>query len=187
MFKRSKVAGALIFIGAFQFLLSMIVAESIYPGYSIQWNYISDLGVGSTSLIFNTSIIFLGIFLLLAAYLLDKAWAGRWFTFALVMTAIGAIGVGVFNERSPLNLHVLFSLITFAFGGISAIMSSRIVKPPFSFISALVGSLGLVALVFFAINFYPLIGPGGMERMIAYPILIWGLAFGGYLMAADGG
>jgi len=30
------------------------------------------------------------------------------------------------------------------------------------------------------------IGPGGMERMIVYPALIWLIAFGGYLMFTSG-
>jgi hypothetical protein len=40
-----------------------------------------------------------------------------------------------------------------------------------------------LALVLGALGFDLGLGAGGMERMIIYPIIIWGLAFGGYLMA----
>jgi len=29
------------------------------------------------------------------------------------------------------------------------------------------------------------LGPGGMERMIVWPILVWGTAFGGYLFGSS--
>jgi len=124
------------FVGAAQFLLSMIITESIYPGYNIQQNYISDLGIGPTSFMFNTSVISLGIFLLLSMCFLNRARVGKWLIMVLAITAVGAIGVGIFNEGSPFDLHSLFSLVVFLFGGISAIMSSGTVKLPFSFLSA---------------------------------------------------
>ena len=30
------------------------------------------------------------------------------------------------------------------------------------------------------------LGVGGMERMVVYPMTVWLIALGGYLMAADG-
>lgn len=56
-----KVAGALLFIAASQFVFGLVVAEALYPGYSISLNYVSDLGVGpSSSMIFNTSVFLMG-------------------------------------------------------------------------------------------------------------------------------
>jgi hypothetical protein len=40
----------------------------------------------------------------------------------------------------------------------------------------------LGALVFFMAGVDLGLGVGGMERMIVYPILMWGAGFGGYLM-----
>jgi hypothetical membrane protein len=57
-----KVAGTLLFVGAVQFIVfGLITAEAGYEGYSTSGNYISDLGVGSTALIFNSSVFLLGI------------------------------------------------------------------------------------------------------------------------------
>ena len=39
-----KIGGVLYVIAAFQFLVFELVAETLYPGYSVSNNYISDLG-----------------------------------------------------------------------------------------------------------------------------------------------
>ena len=54
---------------------------------------------------------------------------------------------------------------------------------PFSAISVILGLITLGALVLFVGKVYLGLGVGGMERMIVYPILVWGAGFGGYLIA----
>jgi hypothetical protein len=43
--------------------------------------------------------------------------------------------------------------------------------------------LGLISLIFlfFSGMFIPLLGDGGTERFVAYPVVIWVIGFGGYL------
>lgn len=67
-----KIAGALIFVGAVQFILCMIMAECLYPKYSVSENYISDLGVGATAPIFNISVFLLGATVAASAYFLKR-------------------------------------------------------------------------------------------------------------------
>jgi hypothetical protein len=38
-------------------------------------------------------------------------------------------------------------------------------------------------MVLYGVNINLGLGVGGMERMIAYPILVWGTGFGGHLIA----
>jgi len=54
---------------------------------------------------------------------------------------------------------------------------------PFSAINVVLGLVALAALVLFAARIYLRLGAVGMERMIAYPALMWGAGFGGYLIA----
>jgi hypothetical protein len=54
---------------------------------------------------------------------------------------------------------------------------------PFSAISVVLGLMTLAALVLFGMGEYLGLGVGGMERMIAYPAVMWGAGFGGYLIA----
>jgi hypothetical membrane protein len=184
------VAGSLVFIGVIQFVIGMIVSEALYPTYSTSGNYISDLGVGPSALIWNSSVFLMGLLMLIGAYFLQRAFRFTLFTAMIILTAVGAMGVGVFTEAFGV-LHVIVSLITFLFSGLSAIVSvlcSRVhkfplVKMPFSSLSIILGLMTLVALALFGSGTYLGLGAGGMERMIAYPALLWGAGFGGYLIA----
>jgi len=189
-YSSGKVAGALFFIAVTQFVLGLVVSEALYPGYSIYRNYISDLGVGPSSMIFNSSVFLMGLLLIIGAYFLQRAFNFQVLTVMLVLTAVGAMGVGVFTEDFG-TIHTVVSLITFLFSGLSAIFSVvcsyvhkfSLVKMPFSAISVILGLITLGALGLFVGKIYLGLGVGGMERMIAYPILMWGAGFGGYLIA----
>ena len=181
-YSRGKVAGTLFFIAASQFVLGLIVAEALYPNYSISGNYISDLGVGPSSMIFNSSVFLLGLLIIIGAYFLRRAFNSKALTALLVVTAIGAMGVGVFTENSG-TIHPVVSFIAFLFGGLSAILSFKLLKTPFSLLAVTLGLMTLGSMVLFAGKIYLGLGPGGMERMVVYPILIWGAGFGGHLIA----
>jgi hypothetical membrane protein len=100
------------------------------------------------------------------------------------------MGVGIFTEDFGV-IHSVVSLIAFLFGGLSAIFSVvcsyvhefKLVKMPFSVIAVILGLMTLGALVLFMAGMDLGLGVGGMERMIVYPLLMWGAGFGGYLIA----
>jgi hypothetical protein len=62
-------------------------------------------------------------------------------------------------------------------------MSYKLQKPPFSYFSVILGVVMLLALVLFASGTFLGLGKGGMERMIAYPALLWAIGFGGHLIS----
>lgn len=188
-------AGAIMFLGASQFILCVIIAESLYPRYSISDNYISDLGVGPSAFIFNSSVFLLGLAAVISVYFLrDFISDYKALKVLLLLCGVGAMGVGIFPENFGF-IHTVFSLFAFLFGALSAIVSFKIQKPPLSYISIILGVLSIAALVLFAVSEYCLyiypqgfslnylgLGKGGMERIIAYPIILWTMGFGGYLM-----
>lgn len=178
----TKVAGTLLFLGAVQFLIVLVVAEALYPNYSVSLNYISDLGVGSTALIFNSSVFLLGLLVVAGAYFIREAFKSNFLFITLILTGIGAMMVGLFPETAGV-MHTIASLITFLFGGLAAIVSYRVEKPPFSYLSVVLGAMGLVGLGLFASGNYLSLGVGGMERMIAHPVLLWAVGFGGHLVS----
>ena len=191
-----KVAGTFLFVGALQFVIGLNLAEDLYPGYSVSMNYISDLGatcdgtcniVQPSSTIFNSSVTILGLLVLAATFFIYRAFRTRLLSTLLVLAGIGSTGVGIFSETSPI-MHWIVSLIAFLFGGLSAIASFKIERPPKSYLSAILGVLSLAALVLFVSgeflglgNFLGL-GPGGMERMIVYPVMLWVIGLGSYMM-----
>ena len=177
-----KVAGSLLFIGGIVCFLGIIIAETLYPGYNTSQNYISDLGVGPSALIFNSSVFLLGMLAVLGAYFVQRAFNFRLFSILAAIASIGAIGVGLFTEDAGM-IHGVFSLIVFLFAGLSAITSHKLQKPPLSYFSVILGTLSLFALVLFGSGVYLDLGKGGMERMIAYPVLLWTVSFGSYLIS----
>jgi len=203
-------AGVALFVGAAQFSICLILSEIYYTAYgplnvsasgnatgyaySVSSNYISDLGALCRSTctsvpsayLFDGSIILLGLLIVLAAYFLQRAYQWRPATILVAIAGIGAMGVGFFPETTGI-WHHLFSLITFLFTGLTAIVVARFQRKPMFYFSIILGLLTLGALFLYIGSEYAGLGPGGMERMIVYPVLVWSIGFGGHLMATDEG
>ncbi|MDA4114197.1 MAG: DUF998 domain-containing protein [Thaumarchaeota archaeon] len=188
-----KTAGSLLFVGGAEFLIAMTAAEALFPGYSVSGNRISDLGAncaGSACAIeqpsagiFDVSVILLGLAGLAGGYLIFRS-RYRAVGILAMMGGLGAMGVGIFPETTGV-LHLIVSFITFFFTGLSAITSYRLFRPPMSYLGAGLGVFVLVALALYGSSTYLGLGPGGMERMIAYPALIWVVGAGANLMGAQ--
>jgi hypothetical membrane protein len=183
LFTNRTRAGALVVIGTAWFLMGIIVAEALYPGYRVT-QMISDLGVGSTATIFNTAIFGFGLLLIAAAWLLLKAGIKPGFVALLALTGIGAAGVGIFPETLIIP-HAICAITIFLCGGLCAILGFRIFSGPWSWFSPALGIITLIAVVLLGAKIYLGLSAGGMERMIAYPLLIWAIGTGAYLMALE--
>ncbi len=192
--ERQKVlAGVLLFLVGGIALLGIITAEVLYPNYSTVQE-ISDLGATRppnsvihqpSAMIFNLTMMVCGAILLFTTYLVYNIFEDRFFTGSLGLFGLGILGVGIF----PGNVepwHLLFALLTFVSGGFAALLSFRVVKTPFKYLSLVFGTIALVFLssaIFLGdtnpLNFLEL---GGIERWVVYPVLLWVTGFGGYLM-----
>jgi len=196
-YSREKVAGMLFFIAATQFVLGFTISEALYPGYSVSDNYISDLGIGPSSIIFNSSVFLLGLLLLIGTYFLRHISDFKTVNMLLLLMAIGAMGVGVFTKDFR-TAHGAVASMAFFFSGLSAISSFKVLKKPLSLISIVLGAMTLGALALFSMgmvtsgsltsdvaydsSFYLGLGPGGMEHMILYPALMWLAGFSWHLI-----
>ncbi len=177
------------FAGAAQFFVFFVVAQSVYPGYSVSAQPISDLGAtcrsGSCTIppsaaIFDGTVFVLGALVFVGAFYVYIS-RFRLIGGLAALSAWGVMGVGIFPETTGV-LHVIVSFIAFFFGGLAAIASYRMLRRPLSYFSVVLGVVGLASLVLYAAGVYLGIGQGGMERMVAYPELIWLLGFGAFLM-----
>ena len=180
-YSNHKIAGLLIFIAATQLILGIIVAEALYPVYSISTNYISDLGIGPSSIVFNTSVFLLGLLVIIGIYFFHQAFQSTLITILFTIAAVATMCVGLFTENSE-PIHSIASIVVFLFSGLSAIFSYKVTKPPFNIIAILLGLTCLISMILFMGNIYLGLGVGGMERMIVYPILIWMIGLGSYLL-----
>jgi hypothetical membrane protein len=190
---RSVRTGAVLFIvGAVQFIVGMIVVQSQYPGYSLSQNYISDLGGAHSpwALVFDGSVILLGVCAIFGVLLIWGAFDSRPSRSIglgfLLIAGIGAVGVGVFPETTPVlngRMHDIVSDIAFIGSGLGlSIVSFAMVEGPHWRLSRpftlLCGIVTIGAIVLFTLNYYVGLGPGGMERLIVAPVLLWAVAEG---------
>lgn len=179
----NKLAGAIIFVGVTQFILCVLIAECLYPGYNVSNNYISDLGKlnAPSAPIFNASVFILGLTVAAGACFLKQIIANKVFLCLLVLCGVGAMSVGIFPEDFG-PIHLAASLTAFLFGTLSAITSYKFQKAPLSYFAVILGIISLSALILFGLKIDLGLGVGGVERMIVYPILLWAIGFSGYLI-----
>ena len=190
--REAKIAGTALFIGVVQLALAMLLAEFLYPGYSVSTNAISDLGATCTggtcrisqpsSAIFNLSIILGGVLVLVTGLYLRRSVRASAFVACVMIAGAAMVGVGVFPESFGV-IHGIVSLITFLFISFAAILAYKVEKAPLSYLSVILGIVSLVATGLFTGGIYLGLGEGGMERMIVYPVLLWSIAFSGQLIA----
>jgi hypothetical membrane protein len=184
------VPGLLLFVLAAQFMTVIMLAASMAPGYDIGGGAISDLGVvPETALVFNLSLIAVGVLNLVGGYLFYRSHGRGWILAVFVLAGIGAAGAGLVPLDTS-DFHGIFALVAFLFFNVEALACATVVTGPMRWVSVLAGLVGLAFVVLMVIGdsgnsavFGP-IGHGGAERMIVYPSMLWMLAFGGYLMAA---
>lgn len=188
-----KSAGVFLFLAGALILMGIITAEIFYPApYSTAKNYISTLGSSPppnsiiyqpSAAIFDNSLKLAGILILIGSYFLYKATKNK-LVFSLVIMGIGTIGVGVFPAFHA-KLHPIVALASLGGGGVAAIVTSKLTKPPFSHLAIILGSISLFFLIVglgLPQFIVPTLGVGGAERFVAYPNVIWLMGLGGYLM-----
>jgi hypothetical membrane protein len=192
MMKKLTLSGSLFFIGGVLWCLGILAAESWYPGYSSRIDYVSDLGIGPTAIIFNGADILLGACMVLGAVFLYNHLQKKPLPILLTVSGIGAMGVGVFTiDFQP--AHSVFTLLAILFGALAAMVSYLYAERPVSIFGFVLGALTSVLLVVF----FPYLGlpigstvtflgmaKGSLERWVIYPILFWIIGFGGYQMGS---
>ncbi len=179
-----KTAGALLVLGAVQFGVVLLFSETLAPNYSSANNYVSELGIGPTALMFNASLAALGVMFLVAAYLIFKNSQAelnhaKLFSILFSLTAFAAIGTAMF----PIAIepqHAIFSHAIFFFAGLAILSSFKFLKKPLNYGALALGIfIAIVGLLYLTKNYLGF-GVGGMERFVVYPALFGAFLLGGY-------
>jgi hypothetical membrane protein len=172
-----KMAGILLVIGGIMYILAINIVESLFPGYSIATNSLSDIGgmlplIEPAATIFNVFSIILGILLISSAYLIIKSGGCRLFSSCLAIFGFCIAALGVFPEYTH-GIHVAFATIAFFFGSFSLLFSYRLgINIPMTIISIILGLVALLTILsplIFGIgpnNPLDIFGKGGAERLI---------------------
>jgi hypothetical membrane protein len=192
-----RLAGALLFLAGAGVSMGIITAESLYPRvYTTGGNMISDLGgteppnsivLQPSATIFDTTMIVAGALIMLGAVGLYAARRSKAVGISTLLFGAGALGVGVFPGDTG-GIHELFAILTFVSGGVAAVLSWRVLTGPMRVIAVVLGAVALVNIGAYLVLedawFVTGLGLGGLERWIAYPIVLWLVGFGGYLMGS---
>jgi hypothetical membrane protein len=196
--RRATAAGVLLSITGIGMIMSIITNEALYPlarHFSTFANAISDLGgteppnsymVQPNRWIFIATMAMSGALVLTATYLLSRVVLRRRVLVALGAFGVGLVGIAVFPGNVA-TWHPWFALVCFVGGSVSAILARKILDAPVRYFAVTLGTIALVATVA-GLEFFEGSGPqdwigvGGVERWIAYPVLLWLVLFGCVLM-----
>ncbi len=194
-----RTAGLLLSLAGIGILRGSITAAALYPAmFTTHTNTLSHLGASEppdsvvlqpSAAIFDLTMVVTGAIILAAARYLHRALGRKGVTIPLTLLGAGVLGVGVFplNHLAP---HTIFALLAFVAGGVGVITASRITETPFRWLWTILGMVSLVAITLgiFFLEWGPVaeLGEGGIERWNAYPVVLWLVAFGSYLMAKAG-
>ncbi len=191
-----KTAGVLALVATAQWVLLVIVAETRYPNYVIQHNYLSDLGatchrgmvstacviVSPSSLIWDSTLSLMGLLSLVSAILFYVAIRKKGFSMLFGLWGLGALIAGAVPE-TLLSVHEVASLAAFVGGSLAAIVAYRFLPSPLKYLSVALGLFSFASLLaltfegpFVRWNGIFGLGLGGIERMVVYPIIIWEIA-----------
>ncbi len=121
------------------FAIAMIIIDVfISPWFAWSRNALSDLGVHRYGYLFDTGLIVEGIFNILFVISLKSIKIKNYIAYALIISGIALLLVGVFNEDHP-PFHLIFALIYFVLFPVSIIIFSVI----FRIRSAVLGYTGI--------------------------------------------
>jgi hypothetical membrane protein len=177
--------------------MGSITAEALFTGaYSTHADTLSHLGASEppnsvvtqpSAAIFDVTMLVTGALILAGAWFVHTALRRTAVTIPTALLGVGVFGVGVFPLTNP-GFHTLFAMIAFFSGGIATILSSRGTVQPFRYLWMLLGAVSLVAITLgiFLLDWAPVasLGEGGIERWNSYPIVLWLVAYGSYLLAS---
>ncbi len=116
--------------------------------------------------------------------------------FALAISVVGVANILIGASYLPLYLggtsagvvvasgavHAAGALTTFVLTPIAAISTYRFTPVPLRYFSLVLGAFSLAANFLWLTGNYFGLGYGGMERMVAYPLYLWGSGFGASIM-----
>ncbi|MBW4641383.1 MAG: DUF998 domain-containing protein [Gloeocapsa sp. UFS-A4-WI-NPMV-4B04] len=189
-----KLSDLLLFLAGSFALMGIITAEVFYPsGYTTFNSEISDLSATKppnsliyqpSASIFSITMLVSGLMTLAAALDQHRYFKKLLFSIPLGLFGLSLVGIGFFSGDKVPD-HGIFSLLAFISGGVSVIMSFKIVSAPFKFVGIVLDSITLItwlAVVVAPNIIVPFIGMGGTERWVVYPVVLWITGLGGYLM-----
>ncbi|WP_409329847.1 DUF998 domain-containing protein [Trujillonella humicola] len=190
------VAGLLLLAAGAATVLAIMTAEVLYPAaYDPQRNTISDLAAmrpddvvrQPSAAVFNVTMVVAGLLIAAAALLLARAAARRSAVVPVGLLGLGCVGVGLFPGNTVMAVHEVVSLVAFLSGALAVLLTAPLSPRALRPVHAVLGAVSLAMLVGYYLfpdrALFDALGEGGVERWIAFPVLLWLLVLGSALAA----
>lgn len=175
-------------VGGILAMLITTASAAIYPTYSSRNDAISYLGGAGvpTEIFWDLSIVIVGILWIWSTYMLFRKSNRKFSPILFYLAGAGFLLVGFSPWNQSPTTHYLGANLIFLFGALSAIAASRMTYGTMAKISFVSGFVSILAYISGYVGSGYILGSGGIERMIFYPVILWEIAFGGYLLNDSG-
>lgn len=141
----------------------------------------TDIGTHfSNTNLFNSSVIVLGLLVIVSAFFIQMAYKSVIFTILLVVTGITAVVYILFPVNS--NTYLAFAYTGYIFAGLAAIASYKFEKSPLSYISILLGILIIITFALWAAKVDLSSGIQMPPSAIDDLIMPWLIGFGAHII-----
>jgi hypothetical membrane protein len=149
--------------------------------------------VQPSSAVFVSAVFLFSVLGIWCAYVLRRATTHRRFALGLAVAAAGWLAIGFSYVPFYLGLpgegvataaalvHLAGGATYFGVGWIAVLSTYRFTRAPMKYITVVLLVVSLVGWLLFYTGNYLGLGLGGMQRMGAYPLFLWSIAFGAYL------
>jgi hypothetical membrane protein len=197
-----RVAGGVAWmLTVLYFAVQPVVVAAWRGDYDILRNTISDLGVTECGVfahlggeqisvcsprhdLMNATFVAVGLLIGLGTLLTRRVWPrSRTMTvatWALMVTSIGAVLIGLAPANQNLALHAVGAFLQIP-GSIAPLLAGiglRKTHRGLVLFSGAIGAVGTIATLLFFAGVYLGLGPGGMERLAFDPLIIWLIVVG---------
>ena len=192
---KSKVAGIVLILGSLYYLIAEAISATFFNDSLVNtyiFHTISELGIPSVNsplfMLMNSAFILIGLTLLFGNFYRFKDLIVKnkiIFYILTLITALGVIIVGLIHGGNPLTsgYHTLGAVMAILGGNILLALISKSMDE-FGIYQKITLILGLIGLIVFWIMFFNMesIYMPVFERLSVYPLVIWSLLTGCYLV-----
>ena len=165
-------------------LLLTTAAEAIDPGYSVHSDAISYLGGrgAPTGGFWDLQLLVVGVLWLWSSALLFRWRLRPYRSLPFYLTGGGLVLVATSPWNVSPAIHGIGAVTALLAGIGSCVVGGGLAAGRMRTLSYLAAAAALGAFLVGLVGGIGLLGPGGLERMEYYPIFLWSIAFGGYLL-----
>ena len=166
MMENKKIAGSILFLGAVIYIMGTVIGDKY-----------------GEALIYNSSVLLLGLFMIIGAYYIQQTFKTGIFSILLIIAGLGTAALGLLEQDS--TVYFAFATIGYIAFALSAVFSYKFEKTPFNYFSVILGISTLIAFALWVSGIELSAGVTITPIIADFPVLLWLLGFGAYILGTS--